>query len=264
VTEYFWRVTSRNPCGSALSGVFSFTTANPTILLVDDDDDGPDVLADYETPVGGIAVYDIWDVVDEGSEPTALDLAPYRAVIWFSGFRFTGSGDPSAGPQTAGANALKAYLDNGGCFLLSSQDYLYDMGGVTPFSQSHLGLATAESDTGDYTRVDGENVYNAFDDMTLTYPYTDYSDLLTPGGAGQTAFRGDQGTTNVGAISKRTPVYWTTFLSFGVETLSPDNRAAVLGQFKSTCDAQGILFADNFEDNSICDWSAQEPAPVCP
>src|SRR5690606_13250516 len=48
-TESFWRVTPENTCGTgSASSTFSFTTrAVPPILLVDDDDNSPNVQATY-------------------------------------------------------------------------------------------------------------------------------------------------------------------------------------------------------------------------
>ncbi|MGE4191022.1 MAG: hypothetical protein AB7G12_14145, partial [Thermoanaerobaculia bacterium] len=177
-TQYFWRATAMNPCGEEVSSVFDFTTATPTVLLVDDDDDGPDVGGTYNTILNALVVFDTWNVTAEGSEPTAADLEPYKAVVWFSGDRFTGNTTPSAGPQSAGEAALSAYLGFGRCLLISSQDYLWDMGGpnhnvATSFMASNLGLASGTSDTGDYTRVDGLNIYGALVDQNLTYPFTD-------------------------------------------------------------------------------------------
>jgi hypothetical protein len=134
---------------------------------------------------------------------------------------------------------------------------------ATPFMSSHLGLASGTSDSGDYTRVDGENLYAGLSDMTLSYPFSDFSDILVLGTGGQSAFRGDLGSTNLGAISKVTPVYLTTYMSFPIEALSPANQAAVMTRFQDACDAQTVLFADNFEDGTFCDWSGEEPVS-CP
>ena len=86
------------------------------------------------------------------------------------------------------------HLGSGRCLLIASQDYLYDMGGgttdtPTAFMTGYLGVAAtgSVSDTGGYTRVDGENVYAALADSTLTIPggYGEYADLLAAGNGGQ-------------------------------------------------------------------------------
>jgi len=259
---HYWRVRANNTCGQNTSGVFSFRTANPSILIVDDDDNSPDVRGTYQNPINSVAVYDVWETTT--SEPTLNDLQPYRAVIWFTGDRFCSAATPCTGPQTAAETALGQYLDSGRCLLIAAQDYLWDMGGsghdtATPFMANYLGLASGTSDTGDYTRVDGQNVYSALADLTLTYPYTDYSDILVLGAGAQEAFRGDTGSTKLGAISKLGASYFTTYMSFGVEALSADNQTAVLNQFLATCNSQVPLFTDNFELGNTTRWTSATP-----
>lgn len=265
LTQYFWRVRADNPCGPTLSAApFSFTTANPTVLLVDDDDDGPDVFSTYQSLLNSLAVFDVWDVVDKGGEPALADLSPYQAVVWFSGDRFGGNTTPTAGPQTPAETALASYLDLGQkCFLIASQDYLWDMGGAghnvaTPFMSTYLGLASGTSDTGDYTIVDGQNRYAVLENQTLTYPFTDFSDILVPAAAPgvEIAFRGDTPNTNIGAISKRGAGYFTTYMSFGIEALPAASQDDVLLRFFSFC---GGLLIDGFEAGNTTAWSSTVP-----
>jgi len=262
VTTYYWRVTPSNACGATPSAVRSFTTANPSILLVDDDDNAPDMQATWISLLGPLAVFDLWDTTAAGGEPTLADLAPYRAVVWFTGDRYCGSSTPCAGPQAAAEAALGQYLDGGRCLLLSGQDYLYDMGGTshnapTAFMTAYLGVASplaCVSDGGDYAAVTGENVYAALASMALTYTgvYSDYSDELIVG-AGQTvALRGSN--SKVGALSKLGATFFTSYLAFGLETLSPENQAAVLQTFQSYCQQNAALFADNFELGDPSRW----------
>ncbi len=271
-TLHYWRVVSENACGtSAASAVFEFTTGIPSVLLVDDDDNAPNVQDRYQTTLNSLVVYDVWDVVAQGGEPTFADMSGYKTVVWFSGDRFTGSTSPSAGPQAASQTALSLYLQNGRCFFLSSQDYAWDMLGsgtqaANAFMAEYLGFSQVASDSGDYTRVDGENVYSAFQDLTLTYSglFSDFSDELTLG-SGQTAFRGDlpAGNTKLGATSKLGSTYFSTFLAFGLEAMSEVNRAAVLQHFFDTCQAEVPLFADGFESGNSCAWSTGAAA-ACP
>ena len=154
-TSYHWRVRSANPCGpSGWSSTFSFTTANiPPILLVDDDDNSPDVRGYYTTALDALATpggYDIWDTDNSDDEPDADDLSPYEVVIWFTGDEFGGA----AGPGDAGKTALATWLDSSGCFMISSQDYHWDRT-LTPFMQTYLGVASVINDENQIT-VDGE------------------------------------------------------------------------------------------------------------
>jgi hypothetical protein len=268
-TPYFWRVAAINACGSTVSSARSFVTQQPTVLLVDDDDDSPDVLAHYESAMDGVAFFDLWDVVERGQEPAAADLAPYRAVVWFTGRRYSGSDDPTCGPQSAGEDALRAFLDNGGCFLVSAQDYLWDMGGFfhdvpTAFMRSHLGVTAGSDYDGLYAEVDGLQAYAGFDDLPLDFWFSNFSDWLKPGLTAEHAFaqsrpRGERDTK---AVAKRTPVYVTTFFGFPLEALAAFDRSQVLERFLELCDARSVLFADNFEDRTFCDWD--EAPPPCP
>ncbi len=266
-TLHYWRVTASNPCGAAPSGTFGFRTAIPSILLVDDDDNAPDVAGTYQAMVNGVgAAFDVWETTAAGGEPTLNDLKPYRAVIWFAGDRYCGATTPCAGPQAAGEAELAKHLGSGRCLLIASQDYLYDMGGgttdtPTAFMTGYLGVAAtgSVSDTGGYTRVDGENVYAALADSTLTIPggYGEYADLLAAGNGGQTAFRGDlpAGNTRVGGVSKLGPTHFTTYLGFGLELLTPGRQAEVLDQFLATCNGEVPLFSDDFELGNRERWS---------
>jgi hypothetical protein len=93
VTTYYWRVRAHNGCGDgAYSATFSFTTIDfPPVLLVDDDDNSPDVRATYTETLDALGVpYDLWDTANSDLEPAMVDLAPYDMVLWFTGDEFGG------------------------------------------------------------------------------------------------------------------------------------------------------------------------------
>ena len=257
LTEYFWRVRAGNACGDSLwSAVFSFTTRPiPPVLLVDDDDNSPDVRTTYTTALTGLGVsHDLWDTVNSDNEPTAADLEPYQVVVWFTGDEFGGA----AGPGAAGEAALASWLDVGRrCLLLSSQDYYYDRG-LTPFMAGHLGLGSATSDTGQST-VDGAAwPFAGLGPYTLVYPFTNYSDTMIANAAGHLDFTGDEGGAAVGAWSGTS---YTSLWGFPWEALptAADREVAMQAFLDACADAAGGLFADGFESGGHGAWSTVVP-----
>lgn len=88
----------------------------PELLLVDDD--GGLNESDYfiSAMENLEQVYDVWDVSAEGSPASAL--GEYLMVIWFTG-------DTRVEPMPTGdVEALTTYLDGGGRFLMTSQDFV--------------------------------------------------------------------------------------------------------------------------------------------
>lgn len=120
----------------------------PCVLLVDDDQDGPDVRIYYTSTLDELgATYDVWDLATQG-DPTAGDLMGYQMVLWFTGY-------PRSDTFTsANEAAVAAYLDAEGRFWLVSEDYLYDRG-LTSFGQIRLGIG---SYTNDVNRTDPEGI----------------------------------------------------------------------------------------------------------
>lgn len=235
ITTYYWRVYGNNICGDGVwSAVWSFTTRDiPPILLVDDDDNSPDVRAFYTDALDALgAQYDIWDTNNTDTEPSAAELAPYTTVIWFSGDEFGGF----AGPGAAGETALATWLDGGSCLFLTSQDYFYERG-QTAFMTDYLGLASATSDDGGYTSVTGQGtVFNGYGPYTLDYgPVgSDFSDPLTPNGTAEVALLGNN--SNNAAINKDGGVYRTTFWGFSYEAISTaTDREEAMGVVLNWC-----------------------------
>lgn len=152
----------------AALGYVLTTAANsslPCVLLVDDDQDSPDVRTYYTSALDELrATYDVWDVAGQGS-PSASDLMGYRMVIWFTGY-------PRSDTFTsANEAAVATYLDAKGRFCLVSEDYLYERG-LTSFSLIRLRI---DSYTSDVNRTDpvgngGHPVGNGLGPYNLTAP----------------------------------------------------------------------------------------------
>ncbi len=223
---YFWSVRAYNPCGAGtfVQPLFFRTQDIPPILLVDDDDNSPNVQSTYTAALDALGLqYDLWDTNNSDNEPTAATLLAYDVVIWFTGDEFGGF----AGPGTAGETALATYLDGGKCLFISSQDYVWDRG-VTGFMQNYLGVASATSDVSQSTVTGAGTVYGGLGPYTLQYPFTNYSDRLTPGAGAETAFNGNAGSA---AVDKDSGAYKTTFWGFPWEALP---GAATRQQLMST------------------------------
>lgn len=239
-TSYFWRVRGENACGAgAWSATRSFATARPVdVLLVDDDDNSPDVRGTYTAALDALGVsYDVWDTENSDQEPTAAQLSAYRLVVWFTGDEFGGFAGPSATSETA----IAAYLDGGGCFLISSQEYLFDRGGgglnpdnPTPLMLNYLGAdEPSNSDVGQ-TSVTGQGtLFSGIGATSLSYPYTNYSDEIVPTADGEVAFIGNEGPAGTAKI---TPTYTAVYLGFPIEALpTASARRAVLAAMVDRC-----------------------------
>jgi hypothetical protein len=190
----------------------------PCILLVDDDQDAPDVRNYYTGALDNLGFdYSIWDVSTQG-DPEEADLSGYQQVMWFIGYPYSGTftGDNEA--------AVGSYLNSGGNFFLSSQDYLYD-NGLTPFVQNYLHVASFTSDV-TQTTVSGQNVFSGLGPYSLAYPFTNYSDRVNPDNQAQLAFSGNQGNA---AVSFDGLYFNTVFLGFPFESISSlAGRSAVM------------------------------------
>ena len=225
-TSYFWHVQAVNICGAgSFTAPFSFTTREiPPILLVDDDDNDPDVLSYYTAALDGLGLdYDIWDTGNSDNEPSLGLLAPYTVTIWFTGDEFGGA----AGPGGSSESALGNWLDSGNCYFISSQDYRFDRG-QTPFMSDYLGVGSSSDDNGNYSSLTGQgSVFGGMGPYTLSYPFTDYADIISPGASAELAFDGNNG--NDAAVNKDNGTYRTVFFGFPLEAISgAANRQAVL------------------------------------
>ena len=235
-TTHYWRVRASNACGNgSFSGGFSFTTADlPPILLVDDDDNNPDVRSAWTGALSGLGLaFDVKETGSNDDESRLDNPANYETVIWFTGARFGAVGAGPAGPSPATEAALADWLDAGGCFFISSQDYHADKG-TTGFMTGYLGVQDVGDEMGDYTSVSGENLLAGLGPYVLTFPYNDFTDLLVPGNGGQAVMLGTNG--HVAGVAVEDGFYKTMYWGFGLETLPSGGRSAVLDSFLDWCE----------------------------
>jgi len=222
-TPYFWRVSASNNCGEgAWSDWWTFRTTDAmTVLLIDDDDNAPDVRDSYIALVESAGLlYDIHDTQNSNNEPTATELQGYQLVIWFTGDEWGGF----AGPGTAGETALASYIDAGGYLVLSSQDYLYD-NGLTSFGTTHLGIGSFTSDVSQAS-VTGLDIFDDLGTVSLTYPFTNYSDTVSPSANSATSFVGN--VSDAGIIQNGLTGGGAVFLGFPIEAMPTSSKDAFM------------------------------------
>jgi len=233
----------------------------PPIILVDDDDNAPDVSRSYTTALDALGEdYVIWDTRNSDDEPTAADLRPFETVLWFTGDEVGGS----AGPGVAGEAALADWLDRSGCLLLSSQDYFADRG-MTSFMGSHLGLASVDASVTSVSAV-GQGIFAGFGPYFLSFPYTNRADRVHPDGTAASAM--SSGSDPI-AISKDTGIYRTSFWGCGFEAVPGlPNQQGLMAQFLSWCEAlttmdgdlDGVDNGDDCHAGDPAAWSIPAPA----
>ena len=237
-TTYYWRVTGSNVCGDgSTSAVFSFTTREvPSVLLVDDDDNGPDVRPFYIAMLNEMGIdFDVWDTNNSDNEPDFQTLAGYQVVLWFTGDEFGGF----AGPGAAGEAALAEYLDNGGCLFLSSQDYLYDrlgFSGTVPnaFMSEYLGMAAPIAHDVSQNNMVGQGpIFSGLGTYALSYPFTNWSDRVGPTSWAELAFTGSAGNAGTSVLTENS---LAVFLPWPLEAIpNVSDRVAVFEAFLAAC-----------------------------
>ncbi|MDG2201821.1 MAG: S8 family serine peptidase [Phycisphaerales bacterium] len=216
--SYYWRVRASSACGLGdWSDTSSFTTSEGIhVLLVDDDDNTPDVQAYYTSPMNDLGLeFDVWDTMNTDNEPDLDTLRNYDLVIWFTGAEWGGF----AGPGDAAEVDLAAWLDEGGVFWLSSQDYLYDRG-LTPFGSSYLGVSDYDSDVGQATVTGSGSLFGGYGTMTLTCPFNNYTDSLEAAANAEVCFTGEEGVIGVNVLDE---TWRTVFWAFPLEAVLDDS-----------------------------------------
>jgi len=209
----YWRVVAADICGQSAPSEAVFTTrTSALVLLVDDDDNQPDVSPVYRAALDSLGVdYEIWDTYNSDNEPTSSDLAPYNTVIWFLGDEW---GSP-AGPGVQGESALITWLNTGKCLILNGQDYLWNHD-LSPFVAEVFGVHSFVDDVA-HSNVSGAGApFDGLGPYTLTYPFYNFSDALLPTNEAKVAWVGDQGGAGV---YKDNGVYKTSLMTFPFEAI---------------------------------------------
>jgi hypothetical protein len=224
------------PVGQAVT-VNYVVSDSSAILLVDDDDNAPDVRSYYTAALDGLGrSYQIWNTANSDNEPGNVALQAYRTVIWFTGASFSGVTGPGASAEADLLSFLSG--DNGRCLVLSSQDY-HAARGTTSFMTSFLGLGSIV-DEADQNAVQGQgSAFTGLGPYALAYPFTNFSDQISPAIGAELAFSGDQGSAGISRIG---PNHRTIFLAFPFEALPTSQaRQEVMAAALDYC---ATIFAD--------------------
>ncbi|GAB4581021.1 MAG: hypothetical protein Fur0022_37660 [Anaerolineales bacterium] len=216
------------------------------VLLVDDDDNGPDVLAYYVQVLNTLGYsYNVWDTGNSDTEPDLAVLNNHRAVIWFTG----AANDPATGPGPVAELALGSYLDSGACFFISGQDYS-NVRGLTPFMNTYLGVDLTAIDIGNFIAINGEgSTYGDLSPFSLAYPFVEAADIVSPTLVAEVAFRGFIPNTYPAGVYHDGGNYKTTYLGFPLEATSQFDGAQILKKFLVDCFPDDIMVVDD-DDNS--------------
>jgi len=159
------------------------------ILLVDDDWDyelmHPGSLGGrpyYTSALAALGLgYEVWDVQTQG-QPTGAALLDRDVVIWFTGYAMDEYEDDPGVFTPQNETRVATYLDAGGRFLLSSQEYYFEADAITPFMDEYLGVQDV-SDVWVYTSsvgVTGNPIGDGIGPLTLVRP-DDYGVYWPPG-----------------------------------------------------------------------------------
>jgi hypothetical protein len=248
------------------SEVYELEPSLCSALLVNDDPypapDGGGGLPYYTTALDELGVaYDVWDVPAMGS-PSAAALAPYDAVIWFTGYDYTDVVNP------AEQEALTAYLDGGGTLLLSAEDQYYAHG-LTPLLTDYLWIAEVTQDV-QLDVVEGNAIDPLYAGVAARpleepihwgeyWPGSLYDDapVARPGGF-EPLFYPTGGIPAPAATRYDGGHFRTMFMGFPVEWVrSVEGRADLLGPMLRW--AICPLFVDGLESGGTLRWSTTLP-----
>lgn len=234
-------------------------TPTPCVLLVDDDDNNPDLRNFYIAALTTLNVaYSVFDVGGgAGNGPTASQMAPYPIVIWFSGDKIGSVSIPAAGPNATDENELTIYLNSGGHLFLDSQDYLADMG-LTDFGRNQLGISSNYTNDGNSgaTALLGQSadpIGQGYSSLAVSSPsgFTPRYDVVFPAGNARTAFNSSGGSnpgtsTNIDRTDNKTVFFTTAWTS--VYYANNANGRALLGtilNFLGACNGTPIATPTN-------------------
>jgi uncharacterized repeat protein (TIGR01451 family) len=231
-----------NPARTASASIQTIAVTRP-ILLVDNDDNNPDVQSYYRAALDANGYqYDVWDLsVDPNLPPRYLDA--HQALVWFTGGSYPG-------PILPYESELATFLNNGGKLFMSGQDILDQAAGTTAFVKNYLHIdwdgTEAQNDIGTttVTAVPTNTVMTGLGTYAMDFNAVglpDYSDEITPIDPAIPAFTDDQHKTD--ALTVSADNYKVMFLAFPFEVMgTPQDKANVMMHAMNYFGIRGIQY----------------------
>ncbi len=228
-------------------------TPSACALLIDGDEDRPDVRSYYTATLDGLGIsYQVWDIVSRG-DPVAEDLLGHWIVAWWTG-------NSERALSSANEAVAQAYLATRGHLFLSSQDYLSSTPS-TELARRYLHVGWYEVDT-----MEGDPVGNGGDPIGqglgpfLLVPPTGWSDDLRTdsvshdhSGGASSPFRWQASGLN-NSTDYDGGSFKTVFLAWPFEGLAgPAARRSVMARvsdFFGSCRATGLLLGKVIDANT--------------
>ncbi len=228
-------VTAHSTVSPTLSQSMVLTSKVPAPILLVDDDRWYDQEQIYESALQAAdAPYDRWDVLPKGTwgagSPSAEVLSWYPIVLWYNAYDWFDPIHASELPR------LTKYLDQGGRFFLSSQEYLYEIG-TAALTRDYLGVVgyTWNISHTIMHGVPGNVLGDGVESATLDYPFPNWSTSLLPAYGSQVALRGQHGQPGgvnwEGACDGTAGCRWrTAFFAFPFEALPQAVRETLMSR----------------------------------
>jgi uncharacterized repeat protein (TIGR01451 family) len=212
-------VTATSVGDPSVSGSAAVTTIAVAVdtLLVDDDNNAPDVKGFYQTALADSGTpYSFWDLGVDKNLPVNYVRA-HKNVVWFTGASYPG-------PVVPYEPLLKAYLDGGGRLFMSGDDILDQAAGTTAFVHDYLHVAwdgtEAQNDkaTAAVHGVAGSPVTDGIGTVPLDRSVlggVNFSDQITPVAPATPAFTDDSAQAD--GLSVDNGTYKVVFVAFPFE-----------------------------------------------
>jgi len=217
-------MTATSVASPSVSGSATINTiavgADITTLLVDNDDNAPNVQASYTTALTSNAVkFNVWDLKVDANLPLNY-MKAFKTIVWFTGNSYPG-------PILPYEAKLKSFLDGGGRLFINGQDLLDQAAGTTTFVRDYLHVTWDGTEAQNDKRTVNVNGVATSPVTGTAQPPTigavalnhavlgaAFEDRITPNGGALVAFTDDAGIADGLSFSG---AYKVVFLAFPFE-----------------------------------------------